>query len=342
VLNNFGQHDWMQNFGMSKESFHYLCDQLRGVLEKQTTRLRKPLTVEQRVAITLWILATTSEYRTVAHLFGVARCTVCIVVHETCEAIVTKLMTVYIAFPTGEQLSEVVQGFKDKWGFPQCAGSIDGSHISVTPPAMNHTDYYNRKGFYSMIVQAVVDHNCMFRNICVGWPGSVHDARVFSNSLLYHKVINKQLLQGNTLQIGDHDIPTLLVGDSAYPIQSWLMKPFAHSLTLSREQKHFNYTLSRARVVVEIAFGRLKARWRRLSKRMDIHIDNVPHIVTACCVLHNCCEVHGDSFNEDWLQQDDDDSIETDIPHDDHHYSSSSSSREGVAIRNVLVEYLSS
>ena len=71
VLNNFGQHDWMQNFRMSKESFHYLCDQLRGVLEKQTTRLRKPLTVEQRVAITLWILATTSEYRTVAHLFDV-------------------------------------------------------------------------------------------------------------------------------------------------------------------------------------------------------------------------------------------------------------------------------
>ena len=341
VLNNFNQHDWIQNFRMSKQSFQYLCDQLRGVLEKQATRLRKPLAVEQRVAITLWILATTAEYRTVAHLFGVARCTVCVVVHETCEAIVTKLMNLYISFPTGEQLNEVVQGFKDKWGFPQCAGSIDGSHISVTPPAMNHTDYYNRKGFYSMIVQAVVDHNYLFRNVCVEWPGSVHDARVFANSVLYRKVINKQLLQGSTLRC---DIPTLLVGDSAYPIQSWLMKPFAHSPTLSHEQKNFNYTLSRARVVVEIVFGRLKARWRRLSKQMDIHISNVPHVVTACCVLHNFCEIHGDSFDEEWLQDNSllDDSTGTDSPHDDHSYSSSHSRNEGVAIRNVLVEYLSS
>jgi len=95
------------------------------------------------------------------------------VVHETCKAIVTKLMALYISFPTGEQLNEVIQGFKAKWGFPQCGGSIDGSHILVT---MNHTDCYNRKGFYSVIVQAVIDHNNLFRNICVGWPGSVHDA----------------------------------------------------------------------------------------------------------------------------------------------------------------------
>jgi len=88
----------------------------------------------------------------------------------------------------------------------------------MTPPAMNHTDYYNRKGFYSVIVQAVVDYNCFFRNVCVGWPGSIHDARVFANSLLYRKVSNKQLLQGDGIQIDDHDIPTLLVGGSAYPI----------------------------------------------------------------------------------------------------------------------------
>ena len=96
VLNNFGPHDWMQNFRMSRESFYYLCGQLKHLLEKQTMRLRKPLSVEQRVAITLWVLATTVEYRTVAYLFGVARSTVCVVVHETCEAIVSRLLPVYI------------------------------------------------------------------------------------------------------------------------------------------------------------------------------------------------------------------------------------------------------
>ena len=245
VLNNFGPHDWMQNFRMSRESFYYLCDQLKHLLEKQTTRLRKPLSVEQRVAITLWILATTVEYfclelRDVRYVLWF-------------KAIVSKLLPVYISFPTGGQLDEVIRGFKEKWDFPQCAGAIDGSHISVTPPSMNHTDYYNRKGFYSIIVQAVVDHSYLFRNICVGWPGSVHDARVFANSLLYHKVTNRELLQGSSLRFRSCEIPPLLVGDSAYLIQSWLMKPFTHSPTLTPEQKQFNYRLSRARVVVEIA-----------------------------------------------------------------------------------------
>ena len=184
----------------------------------------------------MWVLATPAGYRTVAHLFGIARCTVCVVVHETCTAIIQKLMPLYISFPTGDKVSEVVRGFKEKWGFPQCVGSVDGSHIPVTPPSMNHTDYYNRKGWYSIVVQAVVDHNYLFRNICVGWPGSVHDARVFANCSLYQQVIARELLQGSVLQVDDHHIPLLLVGDSSYPLLSWLMKPFAHSPTLTTEQ----------------------------------------------------------------------------------------------------------
>ena len=31
-------------------------------------------------------------------------------------------------------------------------------------------------------------------------------------------------------------------------------------------------------------------------------IENVPNVVAACCVLHNICEIHGDTFNEEWLQ----------------------------------------
>jgi len=49
----------------------------------------------------------------------------------------------------------------------------------------------------------------------------------------------------------------------------------------------------------------------------------VPHVVTACCVLHNFCEIHGDSFDEDWLQDHSPlaDCIGTDALHDDHSYS---------------------
>ena len=30
--------------------------------------------------------------------------------------------------------------------------------------------------------------------------------------------------------------------------------------------------------------------------------DNIPCVVTACCILHNMCEVHGDCFNDLWME----------------------------------------
>jgi hypothetical protein len=55
-------------------------------------------------------------------------------------------------------------------------------------------------------------------------------------------------------------------------------------------------------VVVEHSYGRLKGRWRCLLKRLDVDISDVPELVTACCVLHNICEVHGEQFSEEWLE----------------------------------------
>ena len=53
------------------------------------------------------------------------------------------------------------------------------------------------------------------------------------------------------------------------------------------EIKQYNYRVSRARIVVENAYGRLKARWRRLMKRNDMHVDHIPQVIAAACILHN-------------------------------------------------------
>ena len=66
---------------------------------------------------------------------------------------------------------------------------------------MNHTDCYNCKGWHSIITQAVVDHDVQFRDLCIGWQGSVHDARVFSNTALYNKVNNGELLHSDVLHV---------------------------------------------------------------------------------------------------------------------------------------------
>ena len=228
---------------------------------------------------------------------------VCEIVHETTQSIVSVLLKHYLYFLTGAQLDDVIHGFESKWGFPQCAGAIDGSHIPVRAPTLNHTDYYNRKGWYSIIIQAVVDHNYIFRDVCIGWPGSVHDSQVLANSTLYQKATSQKILNGHSKQIMGNDIPAVLVGDSGYPLLTWLMKPYAHNTCLTRAQRSYNYRLSRARTVVENAFGCLKARWRRLLKPNDMLIENVPNLVAACCVLHNIYEIHGELFDDNWLEE---------------------------------------
>ena len=85
---------------------------------------------------------------------------------------------------------------------------------------------------------------------------------------------------GNFFKVVVYDLVSM-----KYPHCWWETVLTQYSPTLTHEQKQFNYRLSRARVVVEIPFGRLKARWRRLSKQMDIHIDNVPPVVAACCII---------------------------------------------------------
>ena len=104
------------------------------------------------------------------------------------------------------------------------------------------------------------------------------------------------------MTINRTNVPLFLIGDSAYPLHTWLMKPFPHNGNLTREQKPYNYRIFRARIVVENAYGRLKARWRRLMKRNDIHTNHIPNIIAAACILHNMCEVHGEQFNDAWLQ----------------------------------------
>ena len=49
------------------------------------------------------------------------------------------LMPQYVTIPTGSRLREVVEGFKTRWGFPQVAGAIDGSHIPIVQPPESAT-----------------------------------------------------------------------------------------------------------------------------------------------------------------------------------------------------------
>ena len=136
-------------------------------------------------------------------------------------------------------------------------------------------------------------------DVNIGWPGKCHDARVFVNSSVYLKGNSGSLLPQATRRLSGVDVPLVLLGDPAYPLLPWLMKPFPDNGNTTRPQKTINYRQSRARMVVENAFGRLKGRRRCLLKRMD-NLSNVSNVVAACVVLHNFCEMQGDGYLAEW------------------------------------------
>ena len=294
--------DWLENFRMSRLTFSYICDKLRSSIERQDTVMRKAIPTDQRVALTLWFLATGADFRTIGHLFGVSKSTVCLAIKDVCSAISNVLLPQYIQFPVGSALKDVVDGFESELGFPQCAGAVDGSHIPIISPQVCPADYYNRKGWHSIVLQGTVDHQGHFTDVYVGWPGRVHDARVFANSSLYQRGQNCNLLPDWKKPIAGKDIPLVILGDPAYPLLPWLMKAYPNNGHLTHEQKRFNYRLSKARVVVEHCYGRLKGRWRCVLKRLDVDVNDVPELVAACCVLHNICEIHREEFSDDLLE----------------------------------------
>ena len=64
------------------------------------------------------------------------------------------------------------------------------------------------------------------------------------------------------------------------------MKAYHNNGHLTSDQKRFNFHLSKAHMVVEHSYGRLKGRWRCLLKRLDVYISDAPEVVAACCILH--------------------------------------------------------
>ncbi|XP_075053822.1 uncharacterized protein LOC142139861 [Mixophyes fleayi] len=233
-------------------------------LSRKATNFGKPIPPCRCLSIVLWWYATPGEYRTISCLFGVGISTVCTLVHEVTTALLEALYHRFISLPQGQRLDDTIARFL-KRGFPQCAGAIDGTHIPIIAPTDNHADYYNRKGWHSIILQAVVDHNYCFTDVFIGWPGHSHDARVLANSDLYQIAEERQdgwlFPREKSTFVDGVEIPVHIIGDAAYPLRRWLMKGFTQQHHLSQEQIRFTHTLSSARMVVENAFGRLKGLW---------------------------------------------------------------------------------
>ncbi|XP_077519844.1 uncharacterized protein LOC144129588 [Amblyomma americanum] len=110
----------------------------------------------------------------------------------------------------------------------------------------------------NIILLALVDHRYRFLYIRVGSPGRCHDSHVYSGSKL-EKAVNGPLFRQPRAIMGGTAVPPVILCDQAFPLSTNLMKPFSHRANLTDDKRLFNYCLSKARRVVEYAFGRLKA-----------------------------------------------------------------------------------
>ncbi|CAM4559424.1 unnamed protein product [Lepidochelys olivacea] len=237
---------------MCNGTFIELCDLLSPALKRKNTKMRAALSVEKQVAIALWKLATPNSYWSVGKQFGVGKCTVGAAVIQVANAITELLLSRVM---TLGNVQVIVDGFA-AMGFPNCGGVIDRTHIPILGPDHFGSQYVNRKGYFSMVLQALVDHKGRFTDISVGWPGKVHDARIFRNSGLFKQLQEGTYFPDQKITVGDVEMPIVIPGNPAYPLMSWLMKPYTGTLDSSQEQ--FNYRLSKCRI--ECVFGCLKAR----------------------------------------------------------------------------------
>ena len=73
-------------------------------------------------------------------------------------------------------------------GFPACIGAIDSTHIQIKLPSANGDTSVGRKGFYSINLQVVCDHNLIFTDVVVKWPGSTHDTTIYNSSAFKKRI----------------------------------------------------------------------------------------------------------------------------------------------------------
>lgn len=252
-LHPFDQYDdvdLFSRFRFRRAELRRITDLLAVDLQHDTDR-NGALSPSLQVCVALRYFATGSFQNLVGDSVQVHKSTVCRTVRAVAVSLCKHIDT-YVRFPTApEQQNLVRQNFFQIAGFPDVLGCVDGTHIRIKTPSDHEPEYVNRKGYHSINAQIVCDADLCITNCVIKWPGSRHDSYILRQSRLH-----------TDFETGRY--PGRLLGDSGYPLRTWLMTPYLNPA--NRHQERYNAAHIKTRNVVERCIGVLKKRWACLHR----------------------------------------------------------------------------
>ena len=299
-----------QNFTrMQPDTFFSLLGRLEARIRKEDTFFRQAISPAARLAIALRFFATGDSYMSLEYNWRVAHNTISKIIREVAEAIIAEYAEDLLVPPLEtEGWKAVAHTFSQRWNFHHVLGAIDGKHIRIRCPKKSGSTYYNYHGFFSIVLMAVVDGDYKFIWIDVGTNGACSDAQIWNSCELKDLILDDRLgiPEAEPLPGREEDIPYFLIGDDAFALRTFMMKPYSKR-QLTRQERIFNYRLSRARRIVENAFGILANRFGCLLTTLRVEPQTAAAIVVACCCLHNILRIENPQAVQGWVDEEDED-----------------------------------
>ncbi|XP_040174386.1 putative nuclease HARBI1 [Anopheles arabiensis] len=275
---------------------------LHQKLKKMDTNMRPSLSPRDMLIVTLRYLATGDQYKSLEYAFRIFAQAISKFVPQVCDCLVEVLRN-YVKLPTNsDEWMKIVQGFEEKWNFPHTLGAIDGKHVMIKAPPHSGTDYFNYRRFFSVVFLGVVDSNSNFIYADVGSKGRISDRGVFRNSVLYKKLERNEcgipspapLYQASRILV-----PYMFLGDKAFPLTHYCLRPFSGLTERGSVQRIFNMRHSIARRPVEMAYGIHSGRFRVLRKPIELSEENAKKVIMATIYLHNFKRRDENTRNQD-------------------------------------------
>lgn len=239
IVPQFNDDQFRQTFRMCPTSFENLCQMLSPFIIP-CIRGRPELDFRMTVLLFLRFMGTQETLISLSQLFNVSISSAHRIIRRILSAFIPAVSNQLIQWPDLNAQKKSATYFQQASGFlPIVVGAIDSRENPIQKPFENAESYFNRKSFYSIKIQAICNQHTVFIDTFVGWPGRSHDGRTFQNSPVSH-----DLERGIKLSDG-----MVILGDSAYPLKSYLLTPFKDRNNLSPQQRIYNKRLSSARVV---------------------------------------------------------------------------------------------